>query len=64
MPITAQLKKASESKKIDYPKPDGVLTFDILTSVSFSNTNHAEDQPSHLQFIDPKRADPGEPAPL
>jgi electron-transferring-flavoprotein dehydrogenase len=49
----SQLKKASESKKIDYPKPDGVLTFDILTSVSFSNTNHAEDQPSHLQLIDP-----------
>lgn len=48
-----QLKKASESKKIEYPKPDGVLTFDILTSVSFSNTNHAEDQPSHLQLIDP-----------
>ncbi len=49
----SQLKKASESKKIEYPKPDGVLTFDILTSVSFSNTNHAEDQPSHLQLIDP-----------
>ncbi len=49
----AQLKKAGESKKIEYPKPDGVLTFDILTSVSFSNTNHAEDQPSHLQLIDP-----------
>ena len=49
----AQLKKAGECKKIEYPKPDGVLTFDILTSVSFSNTNHAEDQPSHLQLIDP-----------
>jgi electron-transferring-flavoprotein dehydrogenase len=48
-----QLKKANESKKIDYPRPDGVITFDILTSVSFSNTNHAEDQPSHLQLIDP-----------
>ncbi len=49
----SQLKKAAESKKIEYPKPDGVLTFDILTSVSFSNTNHAEDQPSHLTLIDP-----------
>lgn len=49
----SQLKKAADSKKIEYPRPDGVLTFDILTSVSFSNTNHAEDQPSHLQLIDP-----------
>lgn len=49
----SQLKKASESKKIDYPKPDGVLTFDILTSVSFSNTNHAEGQPAHLKLVDP-----------
>ncbi len=49
----SQLKKAKDSKKIEYPKPDGVITFDILTSVSFSNTNHAEDQPVHLQLIDP-----------
>ena len=49
----AQLKKASEAKKIDYPKPDGVLTFDRLTNVSFSNTNHEEDQPSHLRLKDP-----------
>ncbi len=49
----AQLKKASECEKIEYPKPDGVLTFDRLTSVSFSNTNHAEEQPVHLQLIDP-----------
>ncbi|MGB4057288.1 MAG: electron transfer flavoprotein-ubiquinone oxidoreductase [Alphaproteobacteria bacterium] len=48
----AQLKKATESQKIDYPKPDGVLTFDILTSVSFSNTNHAEGQPCHLRLKD------------
>jgi electron-transferring-flavoprotein dehydrogenase len=37
---------------IHYPKPDGVISFDRLTSVSFSNTNHAEDQPCHLQLKD------------
>ncbi len=46
------LKKASHSIVIDYPKPDGVITFDKLTSVSFSNTNHAEHQPCHLQLKD------------
>jgi electron-transferring-flavoprotein dehydrogenase len=46
------LKKASESTPIEYPKPDGKLTFDRLTSVSFSNTNHAEDQPVHLTLKD------------
>ena len=44
---------ASEHKPIDYPKPDGVLTFDKLTSVSYSFTNHEEDQPSHLKLKDP-----------
>jgi electron-transferring-flavoprotein dehydrogenase len=38
---------------IDYPKPDGVLTFDRLSSVFVSNTNHEEDQPSHLKLKDP-----------
>ena len=47
------LKKASESRKIDYPKPDGVITFDRLSSVYLSNTNHEEDQPSHLRLKDP-----------
>lgn len=47
------LKKAKDSKKIDYPKPDGVLTFDRLSSVFVSNTNHEEDQPSHLKLRDP-----------
>ncbi len=37
---------------IEYPKPDGVLSFDKLTSVSFTNTNHAEDQPVHLKITD------------
>ncbi len=49
----AQMKKAAECAPIEYPKPDGVLTFDRLTSVSFSNTNHGEDQLVHLQLIDP-----------
>ena len=40
-------------KKIDYPKPDGVLTFDRLSSVFISNTNHEEDQPVHLTLKDP-----------
>lgn len=44
----SQLKKASECKEIDYPKPDGKITFDRLTSVNLSATNHEEDQPVHL----------------
>jgi len=47
------LKKASESKPILYPKPDGVLTFDRLSSVFISNTNHEEDQPAHLTLKNP-----------
>lgn len=47
-----QLKLASECAKIDYPKPDGVLSFDKLSSVFISNTNHEEDQPCHLQLKD------------
>jgi electron-transferring-flavoprotein dehydrogenase len=46
------LKKASESKPIDYPKPDGTITFDKLSSVFISNTNHEEDQPVHLKLAD------------
>jgi len=46
------LRKKSEAAPIDYPRPDGKLTFDRLTSVSFSNTNHAEDQPVHLTLKD------------
>ncbi len=46
------LKPAKECKPIDYPKPDGVLSFDRLTNVSFSATNHEEDQPSHLCLKD------------
>ena len=46
------LRKASESRPIDYPKPDGVITFDKLTNLSFSGTNHEEDQPCHLTLRD------------
>jgi len=49
----AQLKEAQSSKEINYPKPDGVLSFDKLSSVFLSNTNHEEDQPCHLQLKDP-----------
>ena len=52
-PDHAALEPASQHKKIDYPKPDGVLTFDRLSSVFLSNTNHEEDQPVHLQLKDP-----------
>ena len=47
------LKVKSEAAPIQYPKPDGVLTFDRLTDLSFSNTNHGEDQPAHLTLKDP-----------
>jgi len=46
------LKKKSEATQIAYPKPDGVLTFDRLTNLSFSSTNHGEDQPVHLTLKD------------
>lgn len=46
------LKPAAECKKIDYPKPDGVISFDLLTSVSRTGTNHAENQPVHLRLRD------------
>jgi electron-transferring-flavoprotein dehydrogenase len=48
----AATEPASKFKPIDYPKPDGVLTFDRLSSVFLSNTNHEEDQPIHLKLMD------------
>ena len=48
----ATLKKASEAPKITYPKPDGKVSFDRLSSVFLSNTNHEEDQPAHLTLKD------------
>ena len=61
MPITladqkpdyAKLKPANKSEKIVYPKPDGVISFDKLSSVFLTNTYHEEDQPCHLQLRDP-----------
>ncbi len=51
-----QTARAKESKPIIYPKPDGKITFDKLSSVFLSNTNHAEDQPCHLVLKDEKLA--------
>ena len=48
----AYLKPAAECEKIEYPKPDGVITFDRLSSVFISNTNHEEHQPAHLTLKD------------
>lgn len=48
----ASTKTVDQAKKIEYPKPDGVLSFDILTSVSLTGTNHEEDQPVHLRVAD------------
>ncbi len=48
------LKPSAECKKIEYPKPDGVISFDRLSSVYLSNTNHEEDQPIHLQLKNPE----------
>jgi electron-transferring-flavoprotein dehydrogenase len=48
----AQLKPANQCTKINYPKPDGKLSFDKLSSVFISNTNHEEDQPCHLKLKD------------
>jgi electron-transferring-flavoprotein dehydrogenase len=51
-PDHAAMKPANECTAISYPKPDNSLSFDRLTSVSFSNTNHEENQPCHLQLKD------------
>lgn len=48
-----QLERAAHAYQPDYPKPDGKLTFDKLSSVFVSNTNHAENQPCHLKLTDP-----------
>jgi electron-transferring-flavoprotein dehydrogenase len=47
------LKPADQMPKIEYPKPDGRISFDKLSSVFLSNTNHEEDQPCHLTLLDP-----------
>ena len=54
-PDHLSLKKATECRPIAYPKPDGEVTFDRLSSVYLSGTNHEEDQPVHLRLIDGAR---------
>ena len=51
-PDHACLKEANKMPKISYPKPDGTISFDVLSSVFLSNTNHVEDQPCHLVLED------------
>ncbi|MEQ7922297.1 electron transfer flavoprotein-ubiquinone oxidoreductase [Xanthomonas sp. WHRI 1810A] len=53
VPDYACMKLAADSKKIDYPRPDGKLSFDKLSSVFISGTNHEEEQPCHLKLKDP-----------
>jgi electron-transferring-flavoprotein dehydrogenase len=53
VPDYATLKLAADCKTIEYPKPDNTISFDRLSSVFLSNTNHEEDQPCHLTLIDP-----------
>jgi len=52
-PDFSRLRRAEHCREIEYPKPDGVISFDRLSSVFLSNTNHEEDQPVHLQLTDP-----------
>jgi electron-transferring-flavoprotein dehydrogenase len=52
VPDNAKLKLAADCPQIVYPKPDGKLTFDRLSSVFISNTNHGENQPAHLTLKD------------
>ncbi|MEP4548007.1 MAG: electron transfer flavoprotein-ubiquinone oxidoreductase, partial [Saccharospirillum sp.] len=68
-PDYAQTKLAGDCPQLSYPKPDGVLSFDKLSSVYLSNTNHEEDQPVHLKLADasipiannlPKYAEPAQ----
>jgi electron-transferring-flavoprotein dehydrogenase len=53
-PDHAAMKPAAECAKIDYPKPDNVISFDKASSVFLSSTNHEEDQPCHLKLTDPQ----------
>jgi electron-transferring-flavoprotein dehydrogenase len=55
-PDHSQLIRASQAPHIDYPRPDGKVSFDRLSSVFISNTNHEEDQPAHLKLRDPAKA--------
>jgi electron-transferring-flavoprotein dehydrogenase len=51
-PDHAQLKEAKQCQKIEYPKPDNVVSFDLLSSVALTNTNHDSDEPPHLTLKD------------
>lgn len=51
-PDHESLKPAKECKPIEYPKPDGVISFDLLSSVALTGTNHEGDQPPHLTLKD------------
>lgn len=51
-PDYKRLKPAKECTPIEYPKPDGKITFDLLTSVALTGTNHEGDQPAHLTLLD------------
>lgn len=53
-PDYASLDEKTRARPIAYPRPDGVITFDKLSSVFLSNTNHEEDQPCHLTLVDPE----------
>jgi electron-transferring-flavoprotein dehydrogenase len=53
VPDHESIAKAEDMPVIDYPRPDGVISFDLLSSVFLSSTNHEEDQPSHLTLKDP-----------
>jgi electron-transferring-flavoprotein dehydrogenase len=55
-PDHTQLTPADAAPRIDYPRPDGKISFDRLSSVFISNTNHEEDQPAHLKLRDPAKA--------
>jgi electron-transferring-flavoprotein dehydrogenase len=55
-PDNETLMAADAAPRIEYPKPDGKLTFDRLSSVFISNTNHEENQPAHLHLLDPAQA--------
>jgi electron-transferring-flavoprotein dehydrogenase len=55
-PDHTSLVPAKAARRIDYPRPDGEITFDRLSSVFISNTNHEEDQPAHLRLRDPEKA--------
>ena len=61
-PDYACLEEASTAKVINYPKPDNQITFDRLSSVFMSNTNHEEDQPCHLNAEGQFDSDPRKPA--